>query len=513
MLAIIIAFIAGIITLLSPCVLPVLPLILSGTTGNKRRSYGIILGFTTAFTLLTLFLSTVVRILGVSPDLIRNLAIFFIAFFALTILVPPLQLAWEAFTSKLLPRQQSQTSNSLLGGALFGVNLAILWTPCVGPILASVISLALTGTVTAQTFFITLSYSLGTATMMLLIMTFGRQLTSKFTNPLRFQKGLAVLMLATAVSMWFGVDRQIQTKLLEIVPTVKILENLEKNVDISKSMPTDNILNMQNPVAADFTGGGTWLNTPEALSLKTNLKGKVVLVDFWTYTCINCIRTLPYVQKWQENYKDKDFTVVGVHSPEFEFEKSTKNVQKAINDFKLTYPVVQDNDFKIWSSYNNRYWPAHYLIDREGRIRYTHFGEGNYIETENKIRELLDEKPLTAKDEKIQYMPLTPETYLGSSRAVAGSVTLAGNWKTTGEYIEAQDDTASLSMQWLGAQNYLVMSSDTPQTITVKNDDKNTELLVDGDKKYDVASLAYGQHNLTITFKKGVKAYAFTFGP
>lgn len=507
MLTIFIAYLAGVITLLSPCILPILPLILSGIAGNKKRSYGIIFGFTMSFTLLTLFLSSVVQLLGISPDLIRIIAIFFIAFFALTILVPPLQLFWESFTSKLLPKTQSQTGNSFFGGLVFGLNLAILWTPCVGPILASVISLALTGTVTLQTFFITLSYSLGTATMMFLIMTFGRSLTSHFKNPAIFQKGLAVMMLLTALAMYFGYDRTLQASLLEKVPTIKILENLEGNATL-----TPPLTGAGSALAPDFAGGGTWLNTDEPLSLKTNLKDKVVLVDFWTYTCINCIRTLPYVQSWQEKYATKGFVVVGVHSPEFEFEKSTKNVQQAIDTHKLTYPIVQDNQFKIWSSYGNKYWPAHYLIDKQGRVRYTHFGEGNYIETENKIRELLDEKPLNSVDKKTERKPLTSEVYLGTARADYSNFSLSKDFIKTQEYIEATGDNANLKLPWLGSKIILVMSSNSPKKLTIKNDDKISTIIVDSDKEYLLADTAYGNHQLELTFEAGIKAYAFTFG-
>ncbi len=512
MLTIIIAYLAGVITLLSPCVLPVLPLILSGTSGNKNRSYGIIFGFTSAFTALTLFLSTLVRILGISADFIRTSAILFIAFFALTILIPPLQLFWERITSKFLPKQSSKTNNGFIGGLIFGLNLAILWTPCVGPILASVISLALTGTVTLQTFFITLSYSLGTASTMLLIMAFGRNLTSRLRNPILLQKGLALLMLATAIAMYFGFDRQLQTKLLDLVPTVKILDNLEKNVTTVGVDPRVYPDSNAYPSAPDFTGGGTWLNSPNPLSLKTNLKGKVVLVDFWTYTCINCIRTLPYVQSWQEKYAAKGFTVVGVHSPEFEIEKNTKNVEDAITRHKLTYPVVQDNDFKIWSSYDNRYWPAHYLIDKEGRVRYTHFGEGNYLETENKIRELLDESPITGSEPKVDNKPISPETYLGTARADYSSFRLSPDFIKKPEYIESASDSASLQLRWLGSKIILVLSSDTPKKLTINSDGAVTTMLVDSDKEYILADTTYGQHQLELTFQTGIRAYAFTFG-
>ncbi len=508
MLSIIIAYFVGALTLLSPCVLPVLPLILSGSSGSKHRSYGIILGFTSTFTFLTLFLSSLVKILGISPDSIRAIAIFFITFFALTILIPKLQLFWENLTSKFLPKQV-QTGNSLLGGFIFGINLAALWTPCVGPILASVISLALTGVVTLRTFLITLSYSLGTSSTMLLVMFFGRRLTSRFTNTVLIQKVLAVLMLTVAAGMFLGYDRIIQVKLLEYVPTVKILDNLEKNIQIpnSKFNPDSQV----GPFAPDFLGGTTWLNS-EPLSLKSNLKNKVVLVDFWTYTCINCIRTLPHVESWQKKYGTKGFSVVGVHSPEFEIEKSTKNVQDAINRHKLTYPIVQDNEFKIWSSYDNHYWPAHYLIDKEGRIRYTHFGEGNYIETENQIRKLLGEDALTTFESKTERKLLSPETYLGTTRADYSNFTLSGDFKKTPEYIESLSHNSTLSMPWLGGKVILVLSTTTPKKLKIKNDSAEKTITIDSDREYLLEETSYGNHQLELTFESGIKAYAFTFG-
>jgi thiol-disulfide isomerase/thioredoxin len=289
------------------------------------------------------------------------------------------------------------------------------------------------------------------------------------------------------------------------------------------------------------------------LSLQKELQGKVVLVDFWTYSCINCIRTLPYLRDWYGKYKDKNFVIVGVHSPEFEFEKSKENVAQAIKDFGLEYPVVQDNNFTIWNAYQNQYWPAHYLIDKNGYIRYVHFGEGKYAETENAVRMLLDETPLPTSGEVSQPQPLTPETYLGAKRAASYSpqqqidltqpknysfvgnleddgVALQGTWEITDEYIVSDSD-GSILLNFDASKAYLVLEpekgSTLPLKVTVELDgqplpasyytqdmNKSGQIEVTKPRKYDLVDLkqSTGRHLLQIKVPKGIRAFAFTFG-
>ena len=443
-LLIIFAFLAGIITVLSPCILPILPIILTSSIGGvetgKRRPIGVVTGFILSFTFFTLFLSTIVRLSGIPAETLRFISVFVVAGFGLSLLIPQFQVFFEHLFSKLtgfVPNSKGKTGFS--GGLLIGLSVGLLWTPCVGPILASVISLALTGTVTFDAFLITLSYSLGTAIPMFLIMMGGqnalRRVPWLLSNLGHIQKLFGVLMIVTAVGIFFNIDRKFQTFILDTFPQygtgLTILEDndvirnaLDETSGVEKMMTPGNNLNSglllpKGRKAAEIIAGGNWYNS-DGLTL-AELKGKVVLIDFWTYSCINCQRTLPYLREWHQKYNDKGLVIIGVHSPEFEFEKNGKNVADAISDFQLSYPVVQDNDFLTWRAYNNRYWPAKYFIDKNGDIRYQHFGEGKYDESEKVIQELLKEAGSTDISQTIQNPTYeidakTRELYLGYER-------------------------------------------------------------------------------------------------
>ncbi len=555
------AFLAGVITVLSPCILPVLPIILAGSvTEGKRRPLGIVAGFAASFTFFTLFLSAIVKATGISPDLLRQAAIVMIVGFGLSLIIPTVQKWLEklfTYFSRFAPQQQTQ---GFWGGVLVGMSLGLIWTPCVGPILAAIISLAISGEVTVVSLFITLAYALGTSLPMLGIMQGGRQLLNKMPwltqNTQQIQRGFGVVMILIGIAIGFNIDRSFQTWVLTVFPTYgQGLTKLEQNYVVQDQLARLQQTSDNMGTAPDFTGGGQWLNS-EPLTM-ADLRGKVVLVDFWTYTCINCIRTLPYVTKWYETYKDKNFVVVGVHSPEFAFEQVTVNVQTAITDHSITYPVVQDNDFKIWRAYQNQYWPAHYLIDKNGVIRYTHFGEGEYIKTENKIRELLDEVPLTEETEVeggAFRAGQTPELYLGLDRASAymqprqlkldqvvdatfgkdldkNHIDLQGKWLADNEFIESKATGSQLILNFQAGQVILVLAptAETKQPAYVKvlldgqpvpaqhrptGMDEQGRLTVSSAKEYVLVDLGgeFGRHTLQLEFDEGIQAYAFTFG-
>lgn len=438
------AFLAGIVTILSPCILPILPIVLSTSIGTDKtslsRPVGVVAGFIASFTFFTLFLSTIVQLSGIPAGSLRFVSVLIIAGLGISMLIPQFQLLTERLFSKLasaMPRTQAQPG--FWAGVIVGLSLGLLWTPCVGPILASVISLAITGTVTLDAFFITFSYALGTAIPMFLIMLGGRSLLKKvpwlMANTGKIQKAFGVLMILTALGIYTNVDRRFQTFVIETFPQYGVgLTKFEDNAIVQKELsklagektdesnigkPMFDLLNPKGVRAAELIPGGEWFNS-EPLTLES-LRGKVVIIDFWTYSCINCQRTLPYLRDWWTKYQDKGLVIIGVHAPEFEFEKDAVNVKKAIADFKLTYPIVQDNDFATWRAYNNRYWPAKYFIDKEGYIRYTHFGEGAYDESEEVIQELLKEAGATGLDTRVsnpeyQTYGRTPEVYLGYDR-------------------------------------------------------------------------------------------------
>lgn len=565
------AFLAGVVTILSPCILPLLPIILSSVDGTGRQKpTGVVVGFVASFTFFTLFLSTIVKLSGIPSESLRFLSIVVIALFGASLLIPQVQLYTERLFSRLSALMPSrQQKPGFWGGVVIGLSLGLLWTPCVGPILASVISLAITGTVTAQAFVITFAYALGTAIPMFGIMLAGSSALNKVPwlvkNTGNIQKIFGVLMVLTAIAIYFNLDRRFQTFVLTALPSYgtgltqfedsnaikRELEKVSKKTmqDLTMTNQTVGKILPQGPVAPEIIPGGKWLNS-DPLTL-AQLKGKVVLLDFWTYTCINCQRTLPYLQKWHETYSDKGLAVIGVHAPEFEFEKDSENVQQAIEDFKLTYATVQDNDFATWRAYENRYWPAKYLIDAEGYVRYTHFGEGAYDETEKVIQQLLAEagaSDVTSQVDNATYRinSKTPELYLGFERMqnfsspesiVENALTIysapaslrnnqlafVGNWSVRDEYANPQQG-AELLLNFDAKEVFLVMrNTGAPAKVSVSVDSEQQYLgedaaegvvTVDSDRLYKLINLQTpGRHILKLKFQDGnAQLFAFTFG-
>lgn len=554
-LLLIFAFIGGVVTILSPCILPILPIILSSASGDRAKPYGIVTGFIGSFTFFTLFLASIVKLTGIPADSLRLISIFIIASFGVALLVPQFQLQVEKLFAHFANRApNSQTKQGYWGGLLIGMSLGLLWTPCVGPILAGVISLALSGTITGQAFLITFAYATGTAIPMLIILKLGGRALSSVPwlvrNTGKIQKAFGILMILTALAIYFNIDRQFQAFVIEKFPQYgsdltsiednSIVKNALKDVKQSNStlLPQTNF-----PDAPEIVSEGKWFNTDKPLKIsELTAQNKVVLVDFWTYTCINCIRTLPYLRDWWSKYKDDGLIIIGVHTPEFEFEKNADNLAKAIKDFNLTYPIVQDNNYKTWNAYSNRYWPAKYLIDKNGKIRYTHFGEGEYDQTEQMIQKLLGEtgQKVTDKINNPEYQvdTRTPETYLGFGKATsyaskesispntfkeysypdtlfANHFALSGSWKFTDEYIESKTGS-ELELNYFSKNVFLVMESETAETqVEVYLDNKLTETIsISANKLYDmVKQEEAGAHILKLKFlNDGTRVFAFTFG-
>jgi len=568
------AFISGIVTILSPCILPMLPVLLAGSVDNKSTGYsrplGIIIGFITSFTFFTLFLSAIVRVLNISGDTMRVLSVIVISIFGISLIVPQLHGLVETFFSKIARNTpQMSQSKGLIGGVLVGISIGILWTPCVGPILASVITLAITGTVTLNTFLLTFAYSLGTAIPMLAIMLGGKKLLNKLPflmrNTLNIQKVFGIVMIATAIGILFNIDRKTQSIVLTIFPQYGTgLTKLEDNELVKKTLselyntqndsdkigtPSNNYLQDRSNKAAEIILGGEWFNT-EPLTI-SSLKGKVILIDFWTYSCINCQRTLPYLQTWWEKYKDKGLVIIGIHSPEFEFEKSAKNLAQAIKDFNIQYSVVQDNNFATWKAYNNRYWPAKYFIDKDGYIRSTHFGEGNYDESEKTIQLLLNEinnSPINNEISNLEYINYaqTPELYIGYKRINSlvspekikkdmpqeytlpknvpnNKFGLGGSWELKPEFGNPSTN-AILELNFNAKDVFLVMRN-RGKVSKVKvyvdgelkyfgKDNIEGIVTIDADKLYNLVTLPTpGNHVLKLEFlDNDTEVYAFTFG-
>ncbi len=556
------SFLAGVVTVLSPCILPLLPIILSSSDKTGRQKpLGVVTGFVLSFTFFTLFLSSLVKVFNLPADNLRAFSIVILILFGVSLLIPKVQLWLEILFSRLanyLPTVKG--SPNFVGGLLVGFSLGLLWTPCVGPILASVISLSITGTVSAESTLITLAYALGTALPMLAIMLAGSTALQKVPwlvkNTGKIQKAFGILMIFTALGIFFNVDRKFQSYILRTFPNYGLgLTKFEDNDKVREALqqinqkpidenmlgePTSEMTS-KGPVAPELIVGGSWLNSAP-LTLE-QLKGKVVLVDFWTYSCINCQRTFPYLQSWWEKYKDQGLVIIGVHSPEFEFEKTLKNVETAAQDFSLTYPIMQDNEFATWRAYSNRYWPAKYLIDKDGYIRYTHFGEGDYDETERVIQNLLEETgaqveaQINNPDYKIETK--TPELYLGYSRIryfvspekisrdgeatyTSPQILSLNNFSYTGAWHIAEEYSApnvgsTLNLIYEAKNVFLVMRPKATEAGKVKvylDGNFVREVEVNGDRLYQLIDLEMaGQHLLKLEFMdSNLEAYAFTFG-
>lgn len=559
------AFLAGLVTALSPCILPVLPLLLSAGIGPGRsRPYGIILGLTLSFTFFTLSLTALVHATGISPDFLRWLAIILISFFGLTMVFPQLE---QWFSNKLtslssigqsVQSQAEQAGSGFWSGFILGCALGLIWAPCAGPILAAISTLVATGSISIVTILTTFAYSLGTAVPMFLIMYGGNKITSSISSIAPYteliRKIFGVLMVLGALAIAFHFDMVLQQIAIKYFPMVTIDDNALVKEELNKLRSESEKANktltpaVGNP-APEFVEISQWFNSPMLYIEK--LKGNVVLVDFWTYSCINCVRTLPYLKDWYQKYKDKKFIIVGIHTPEFEFEKKAANVENAMKRFGITYPVGLDNQYATWQNYHNHYWPAHYLIDKDGIIQEIHFGEGHYLETENAIRKLLDLEPISeTKQEPLPSAQQSPETYLGYARArnytseigvkkdIATAynytkklendeIGLKGTWIITPEYIKSAGEDAQLDFNFIGNRVYLVMSTESSTKVTIlldgkplpatyytKDMDTHGSIMINESRMYDILDLkgTNGRHTLTLKIPENVSLFAFTFG-
>lgn len=556
------AFLAGVVTVVSPCILPVLPLLLSAADGGHRRPWGIVSGLVCSFTFFTLALSALVQTTGISPDYLRYAALGLIIFFGLTMLFPDFGErleTWMGGLTRLGSVVQGESKNvgsGFWGGFVLGCALGLLWSPCAGPILATITTLVATRAIAWSTILLTAAYSIGSAIPMLLIMYGGNVMLNSmksiegYTGIIRRLFG--ALMIVGALLIGFHGDTVLQHLVENYLPSINIENNelVKKELAKLKPMSNKNFSFSINPQAPELVGINHWINSP-ALDLK-QLRGRVVLLDFWTYSCINCVRTLPYLKQWYETYKDKGFTIIGVHTPEFEFEKSLENVQNAVHRFGIQYPVALDNEYKTWQNYNNHYWPAHYLIDQNGIVKEQRFGEGGYEETENAIRHLLGLSPLVLKKaEQHGNKSITPEIYLGYQRASnyqyeivikkdeaaqydyhgqlgPDRVGLKGSWLIGPQSITAKSDGALLNLNFSANRAYLVMESPSEQQVMVLLDGQPVPakyftvdmtgqgaIRVNSSRMYDILDLKGdddGRHVLTLQFPPGVSAYAYTFG-
>ncbi len=534
-----IGFVAGVVTALSPCVLPVLPIVLAGgATG--RRPLAIVAGIVLSFTVFTLFAAWLLDLLGLPDDVLRNIAIVLLFVVALSLLVPQVA-EWLSRPLQFLTRR---SGGDLGGGFLLGASLGLVFVPCAGPVLAAVTVIAARRDVGLDSFLLTLSYALGAAVPMLAIAFAGQRAAHAFRDhAVLVRRVSGVLVAGAALAIALGADRNLQTALPGYT------EALQKRFERSDSAQRElrKLTGGHDPQATgagtgeledygpapDFHGIARWLNS-KPLTLK-GLRGRVVLVDFWTYSCINCLRTLPHIRAWDKRYRDAGLTIVGVHSPEFAFERVPSNVRENVRKLGVRYPVALDNDFVTWQSWHNQYWPAKYLIDKRGNVRYFHFGEGEYSKTEDAIRTLLgaDAPAATELGDETPKGGLTPESYLGYERLDryggepvvkdkphaytfprgldANELAFSGIWKVEGERAVA-GLSGGLRLQYRARDVYLVLTGRGKVDVLVDGKPERTVRVTD-DRLYTLVQRPQlADHLLELRFTPGVAAYAFTFG-
>ena len=534
-----IGFVAGIVTALSPCVLPVLPIVLAGgATG--RRPLAIVAGIVVSFTVFTLFAAWLLDRLGLPQDLLRNLAIALLFLVALTLLVPQV----GELVARPLQALTRRRAGDLGGGFFLGASLGLVFVPCAGPVLAAVSVIAANREVRLEGVLLTLAYATGAALPMLAIAFAGQGAAGALrAHAVAVRRTAGVLVGAAALAMALGVDQDLQTR----VPgyTESLQDRFERSSaaqrelrELTGARPPEatgggeGVLEDYGP-APEFRGITSWLNSgPQTLA---DLRGRVVLIDFWTYSCINCLRTLPYLREWDDRYRGTGLTIVGVHSPEFAFERVEANVRDATRELGLRYPIALDNDFATWEAWHNQYWPAKYLIDRDGRVRYYHFGEGEYAETEKTIRTLLGESapPASGLEDESPHRLVTPESYLGYERIARNGgdtvrpdaerdyrlpprlrdneLAFGGRWRIEDERAVAGRD-ARLRLDYRAQDVFLVLTG--KGTVRVLVDGKPERMVrVNGGRLYTLVERPRsGDHLLELRFEPGLAAYAFTFG-
>jgi cytochrome c biogenesis protein CcdA/thiol-disulfide isomerase/thioredoxin len=583
-LLILFGFVAGAATALSPCVLPVLPIALSaGATGGRRRPLGIVAGLAVSFTFATVALVYLISALGLPNDLLRKLAIVVLIGFGVTLMVPPLAARLEAWLSRFAGRAgiAGRGGEGFWSGIAVGLSLGVVYAPCAGPILAGVITVSASQSFSAGRLAVALSYGIGSAVVLYFLMLGGRRAVRPLARRgTALQVAMGAVMVVVALAMLRNYDIRFQNTIASDLPSflVNPSEGLEDTAAAQEALreirgPSGHGIGaaalaskqtgaapggdgLHLPVlgeAPEFVDNQRWFNTPGGRPLTLRgLRGRVVLVDFWTYSCINCIRTFPYLKAWDRRYRKDGLTIVGVHTPEFPFEREAGNVEAAIEENGIRYPVAQDNEQATWNAYGNQYWPAEYFIDAEGRVRYVHFGEGEYAEKEKVIRDLLAEagRKVGRGDAGAHGIAAaagvtTPETYLGAARAERFTNPMLtpglrsfsapaalpddefayhGRWRI--DFDSATAAGGSLDLNFGARRVYLVLGSpEQPRRVRVLLDGRpiaaadagsdvhGGAVTVSSQRLYNLVDLPrVGRHVLRLLPEAGVTGYAFTFG-
>ncbi len=597
MTLLVLAYLGGVLTIISPCILPVLPFVFARADRPfVRNGLPMLVGMAVTFAAVATLAAVAGGWAVEANQYGRIAALALLAAFGLTLVFPSLAdrvmrplVGLGAKLSASAERESAARESSMLPSFLLGVATGLLWAPCAGPVLGLILTGAALKGASAGTSLLLLAYAAGAATSLALVLLLGGRVFATMKRSLGaaewIKKGLGVAVLVAVAAVASGLDTGFLTN-ISLSNTASLEQRLIDRVRPESKAAS---MSMQSSVVASgnpgmmmsavpgahgpniaveggfpsLSGAVEWINspplTPEAL------KGKVVLIDFWTYSCINCLRSIPYVKAWAEKYKDHGLVVIGVHTPEFAFERRIGNVQAAVTDLKIGYPVAVDSDYAIWRAFDNEYWPAHYFIDAQGRKRYHHFGEGDYDESERVIQELLAEagnsdypaalvsvKASGAEAAPSMIESQSPETYIGYSRAEnfisPGGVvqdkshiyataapkldqwSLSGDWTITGESATLNLEGGRIVYRFRGRDLHLVLGpaaegkrirfrvtiDGMPPGVDHGTDvDADGRGIVDEHRLYQLIRESGGISDRTFEIEfldPGVQAYAFTFG-
>lgn len=570
---VLIGLLGGLITGISPCILPVLPVIFltAGTqpaqTGKRpeviaakrSRPFWIIAGLVLSFSVVTLLGSVLLGLLNIPQSAVRWAGVAVLLIIGVGMLFPGFERLLEKPFQRLPRKRVGERGNG------FGMGLALgtVFVPCAGPVLAAIIVAGATGQIGPETVLLTVSFAIGVAVPLLVFALAGSNVARRISGFRKRERTIRIIggvaLIALAVGLAFNLPQTLQRLLPDY--TSGIEKNLAESDAGKNALNLGGLVTDENRDLDKCSNGGTqlescgtapsikgidaWLNTPDGAGLDLKeLRGKVVLIDFWAYSCINCQRSIPHVVAWDDAYRDAGLQVIGVHSPEYAFEKDRANVEAGVKDFGIEYPVALDNSLATWTNYRNRYWPAHYLIDAKGTVRHIAFGEGNYQTTEKLIRELLEDadpdvdlpKQTDVTDATPKQGSTTPETFLGSAKDqnFAGpgayragehrfefpesqkrdTFALDGAWRIETQYATPADDADSgtVRLTYRGQEVRGVLAGSGTLRVTV--DGKAREITVDGTpRSYRLVGPDDPDHGtLEIEVPRGVKVYSCTFG-
>jgi cytochrome c biogenesis protein CcdA/thiol-disulfide isomerase/thioredoxin len=569
MTLLILAYLGGILTIISPCILPVLPFVFARADRPFIKSgLPMLVGMAVTFAAIAT-LAVVAGEWAVDANQYgRAIAMVVLAAFGLTLIFPSLadraMRPFVNFGAKLSSSVGAQ-DDAILPSFLLGVATGFLWAPCAGPILGLILTGAALNGANITTSLLLFAYAAGAATSLALALAVGGRVFAAMKRSLGpgewIRRGLGVAVLISVVAIALGVDTGFLTRVSLSGPASLEQALLNRLPPTFKSADTST--HTSQGTSDELSGAVDWLNSPP-LTIE-GLRGKVVVIDFWTYSCINCLRSIPYVKAWADKYKDDGLVVIGVHTPEFAFERNINNVRAAVSDLKIEYPVAIDNDYKIWRSFDNKYWPAHYFIDAKGRTRFHHFGEGEYDQSEQVIQELLEEAGnanvpqslVTVNASGVEAAASTsddqsPETYIGYDRAnnfaSPGGVvenerhvyasaslhlnewSLSGDWTVTGENAALNAVGGSIVYRFHARDLHLVLgpaadgkpirfrvtiNGKAPGVDHGADTDADGQGVIDSHRLYQLVRQNGMIRDRTFAVEfldPGVRAYAFTFG-